>query len=110
MKSLLLPASFFLFPTEEPREGQSNSLTETMSFGIIPIATSQGYNRSTISCDELICDDLTAEAYSDKVMYVLTNQGIEYYSHMMYNHVVECFTYDEVKEMVNKEYSKIFKV
>lgn len=110
MKSLLLPASFFLFPTEEPREGQSNSLTETMSFGVIPIATSQGYNRSTISCDKLICDDLTAQAYSDKVMHVLTNEGIEYYSHMMYNHVVECFTYDKVKEMVNKEYSKIFKV
>lgn len=38
---LLQVATFFLFPSEEPREGQSNSLTEAMSFGIIPIASSQ---------------------------------------------------------------------
>lgn len=109
MKSLLLPASFFLFPSEEPREGQSNSLTETMSFGIIPIATSQGYNRSTINCDELICDEITAEAYSNRIISVLSGHGIGFYSLKMYNRVKDCFTYGNVKEMVDKEYSRIFK-
>lgn len=109
MKNFLLPASFFLFPSEEPREGQSNSLTETMSFGIIPIATSQGYNRSTIDCDELICDEITAEAYSKKIISVISNRGIEYYSRRMYERVKGNFTYNKVKVMVNKEYSLIFK-
>ena len=108
MKNLLLPASFFLFPSEEPREGQSNSLTETMSFGIIPIATSQGYNCSTINCDDLICDDISAEAYSNKVISVITGHRIEYYSNLMFNNVKERFTYDKVKNLVNKEYSRIF--
>lgn len=109
MKSLLLPASFFLFPSEEPREGQSNSLTETMSFGIIPIATSQGYNRSTINCDELICDEVTAEAYSNRIISVLSGHGIGFYSQKMYNRVKDSFTYGNVKKMVDKEYSRIFK-
>lgn len=108
MKDILLPASFFLFPSEEPREGQSNSLTETMSFGIIPIATSQGYNRSTIDCEDLICDEITAEAYSNKVLSVMSNRGIDFYSRRMYEHVKECFTYNKVKEMVNQEYSLVF--
>lgn len=108
MIPFLEKAHFFLFPTEEKREGQSNSLTELMSFGVIPIATSQGYNRTIISCDKLIVDDITAESYGKKIIELSDNGQIEELSNFMYNRIKDNFTYSAVENLVKNEYSKIF--
>lgn len=104
----LQKAHFFLFPTEEKREGQSNSLTETMSFGIIPIASSQGYNKSTIANDLLIEDTLTAKAYSDKIISIWNKGDVTNLSQEMYNRINTHFTYQQVKENVSHIYAAIF--
>lgn len=104
----LQKAHFFLFPTEEEREGQSNSLTETMSFGIIPIASSQGYNKSTIANDLLIEDTLTAKAYSDKIISIWDKGDVTNLSQEMYNRINTHFTYQQVKENVSHIYAAIF--
>ena len=104
----LQKAHFFLFPTEEKREGQSNSLTETMSFGIIPIASSQGYNKSTIANDLLIEDTLTAKAYSDKIISIWDKGDVTNLSQEMYNRINTHFTYQQVKENISHIYAAIF--
>ena len=101
-------AHFFLFPTEEKREGQSNSLTETMSFGIIPIASSQGYNKSTIANTILIEDTLTSKAYSDKIISIWDKGDVANLSQEMYNRINTHFTYQQVKENVSHIYATIF--
>lgn len=104
MKPFLEKAHFFLFPTEEKREGQSNSLTETMSFGIVPIASSQGYNRSTISNDYLIEDNLSAEAYASKIIEIHQDGMFPKLSKEMYNRIGNNYTFDKVKHSVNNIY------
>lgn len=108
MVPYLKEAHFFLFPTEEKREGQSNSLTETMSFGIVPIASSQGYNRSTISNDSLIEDTLTSHAYADKVSSIWDNGVVDSFSKEMYDRIKTNFTYKQVKANVAHVYETIF--
>lgn len=108
MKPFLEKAHFFLFPTEEKREGQSNSLTETMSYGIVPIASSQGYNRSTISNDYLIEDNLTAESYASKIIEIQQSGTFSKLSNGMYNRISNNYTYDRVKQSVKNVYDLIF--
>ena len=56
---------FFLFPTHEYGEGHSNSLTEAMSYGVVPVASDWGYNKSVVGDDNLIVDGYDARMYSD---------------------------------------------
>lgn len=105
----LLPSMhFFLFPTTEKREGQSNSLTETMSYGIIPISSSQGYSRRIINNDFLIEDTLTAEAYAKKIINIIESNQINCLSSSMYNRIKDNYLYDIIKLKVEKEYKKLF--
>lgn len=69
----LADSHFYIFPSTQPLEGQSNSVTEAMSFGIIPIASPQGFNRSTIGNDYLIVGDLTAVNYANKIIEIMEN-------------------------------------
>lgn len=108
MKPYFEKAHFFLFPTEEKREGQSNSLTETMSFGIVPIASSQGYNRSTISNDYLIEDKLNAKAYASKIIEIHQSGTFSKLSNEMYNRIRNNYTYDRVKLSVKNVYDIIY--
>ena len=57
LPALLADKHFYIFPSTQPREGQSNSVTECMAYGIVPIASPQGFNRSTIGVDKLIVED-----------------------------------------------------
>lgn len=109
MVEYLKSAVFFLFPTQEKREGQSNSLTELMSFGIIPIASSQGYNRTIIDCDDLIENNLTAESYGNKIIDVLNTKRIDSLSKEMYLRIKSHFTYSAVRDKVKFEYNEIFR-
>ena len=104
----LLSAIFFLFPTKEKREGQSNSLTETMSYGIIPIASSQGYNRTIINNSELIEDTFTVSSYVTKIINIWTTNRVTLLSTEMYNHILRNFTYDKVKESVRCIYNQFY--
>lgn len=112
-KSEMIPvlknAHFFLFPSEEPREGQSNSLTETMSFGIVPIASSQGYTRTIVDNDYLIEDSLNSQAYFEKIVSIINNNKISEYSNNMYTRVLNNFTYSSILSNVSEEYKMIFR-
>lgn len=109
MTPFLLSATFFLFPTKEKREGQSNSLTETMSYGIIPIASSQGYNRTIINNSELIDDTFKASSYVTKIINIWSTNRVTSLSTEMYNNILRNFTYDKVKESVRNIYNQFYK-
>ena len=44
----LQKAHFFVFPSQEKMEGHSNSLTEAMTFGVVPIVSAAGFNASIV--------------------------------------------------------------
>ena len=107
MVPFLENATFFLFPTKEKREGQSNALTELMSFGIIPIASSQGYTRTIVDCDNLIEDELTPDAYSAKLLAIVASGQIGDLSSQMYNRIKKHYTYSNIQRCLKNEYERI---
>ena len=71
LQKILSDKHFFIFPSAQPFEGQSNALTESMSFGIVPIASPQGFNKSTIGNDALIVESYSADGYAAKIIEII---------------------------------------
>lgn len=107
LPSLLQDKHFYIFPSTQPREGQSNSVTECMSFGIIPIASPQGFNRSTIGDNELVVDELFAKAYADRICKIVREDKTSYYSDYVFKHFNHNFTEDRVFSKTLAVYKKI---
>ena len=108
LKDVLKDKHFYIFPSTQPREGQSNSITECMSFGIIPIASPQGFNRSTIGDDNLIVDSLDANLYAKKILGIIKNGSFESLSLQVYNRFRENYTESIVSSKTIVQYKKIF--
>jgi len=104
---LLADKHFYLFPSRQLREGQSNALTEAMSFGIVPIASPQGFNRSTVGDDALIVETLSAEAYAEAVARILREGAFERYSEQVYARFCDLFTEEAVFARMRKVYDEI---
>lgn len=107
LQKFLKDKHFFIFPSMQPREGQSNAVTEAMSFGIIPIASPQGFSRSTIGDNNLIVEDLTAEAYASRISRIIDNGDMERYSQFVRNRFDDNYTEKAVFERTKIEYIKI---
>lgn len=70
---ILARSHFFVFPSAEPREGQSNALTEAMGMGGVPIVSGAGFNREIVGDASLVVAvDGQASAYSDIMHRILT--------------------------------------
>lgn len=110
LQQLLVDKHFYVFPSVQPREGQSNAVTEAMSLGIIPIASPQGFSRSTIGDDRLIVQELKAEAYAERISSIIRNNELKKYSQFVRTRFLENFTEKAVFERAQKEYSQIFSV
>ena len=85
----LTNSHFFIFPTSNFREGQSNSLTEAMMFGIIPIASKQGFNESTIDNNLLMLEDINCEVIVEKILNILS-LGQDELSSLSFDLQVKC--------------------
>lgn len=95
---------FFPFPTNEPREGHSNSLTEAMGCGIVPIVSDIGFNRQVVGDDQLVISQMNALPYADAIYEIWTNGEWESYSSKMYSRVAEHFTESCIRETLLSAY------
>ena len=107
LTNLLTDKHFYIFPSTQPREGQSNSVTECMAYGIIPIASPQGFNRSTIGDNKLIIDELKAEAYAQKIIEIIKTDNCKKYSEQVFKQFKNNFTQEVVFKRTLHVYEKI---
>ena len=110
LKTVFADKHFYVFPSQQEREGQSNAVTEAMSYGIIPVASPQGFSRSTIGDNYLIVDELTAEAYAGRMAEIIRENKIDYYSQFVRNRFLENYTEEAVFERMKSEYEKVFQI
>lgn len=108
LKNLLQDKHFYLFPSQVVLEGQSNSVTEAMSYGIVPIASPQGFNRSTIGNDNLIVEKYAAEEYAKRINEIIDNNELDYYSEFVYRRFLDNYTESVVFEKTRIVYDEIY--
>ena len=79
-----------------------------MAWGLIPVATSQGFNRSVINDDKLIVNELSVKRFAEIITDIVKNKKIEDYSMRMYKRVMDNYTDQIVCEQLLKEYEILF--
>ncbi|WP_299797932.1 glycosyltransferase [uncultured Maribacter sp.] len=97
---------FFLFPTQEPREGHSNSLTEAMALGIVPICSDYGFNREIVNSNRLINVEFDEKIYSDLIISIWQQNLWSIFSKEMQDIVATKFTSSIVQSKLLSVYEK----
>lgn len=108
LKQYLKDKHFYLFPTKEPHEGHSNALTEAMAWGVIPIATAQGFNKSVINNNQLIVKDIRPTTFSLIIDQLISNNQIQTLSKEIYMRVQSNFTERVIYKSLKTKYDTLF--
>lgn len=108
LASLLEDKNFYIFPSTEPREGHSNALTEAMAYGIVPIASGQGFNNSVIGNEELIISEITPEKISQIIIEIIKNGSFSKLSREMFERVQNLYSYDKNSKKFLDKYYQLF--
>lgn len=108
LKKYLKDKHFYIFPTSEPHEGHSNAMTEAMAWGLIPIATSQGFNRSVVANADLIVSELSPEAFADSISKIIDANLVDRYSIEAYQRVMDNYCSEKVFLNLKAKYEELF--
>lgn len=81
---------FFIFPTRHEGEGQSNSLIEAMSNGLIPVVSDQGFNAEVVADNgRVLPQGSTGEDYA-KAIRELSEGDLHAKADRCQQHIKEC--------------------
>jgi len=67
---------FFIFPSTHAGEGQSNSLTESMACGLVPIVSDNGFNKSIIANCGIVISKKASEFQYAKAIEHIINENL----------------------------------
>lgn len=102
ISKLLSSAHYFVFPSKEKKEGHSNSLTEAMAYGVVPIVSKAGFNESICGNTRLVVSDFTAQGFADKIIEIEKAGEWSCFSHDVYERVVNNYTEVQALENIKK--------
>jgi len=83
---------YFVFPSQEKQEGHSNSLTEAMGCGVVPIVSNAGFNESICGIPELVIKTIDARIFANKIIDIEKNNLWKNYSEQVYQRIKENYT------------------
>lgn len=106
LMSTLQDKHFFLFPSKEKREGHSNSLTEAMSAGVVPLVSKAGFNSSIVQNSFLVVDLFDANLYAAKVISIWNAKTWSIFSSESYSIVEKNFTSKAVRSVLQLTHSR----
>lgn len=100
-------AHFFLFPSQEIKEGHSNSLTEAMAFGVVPLVSTAGFSPSIVNDKSLVIPEIDPQKYADKICEIKQNGLWEQYSKTVFDRVRAYYTETCVREKIVKAFRSL---
>lgn len=99
---VLSQSHYFIFPSNEPKEGHSNALTEAMSMGVVPIVSNAGFNASICGVKELVVKDINPRAFAEKIMEIEESGRWKELSLRVYNRFNENYTEEKALEKIRE--------
>lgn len=100
---------YFIFPSNEAQEGHSNSLTEAMGLGVVPIASKKGFNESICGDSSLIINSFDIKQYAQRILDIEQSGEWCKYSKFVQERVKDNFTQTIVSEQLITVVSKALK-
>lgn len=107
LKKMLIEQHFLLFPSNEPREGHSNALNEAMSFGLVPIVSSNNFLPSIVGDSLFVVDEFSADKYCAKIDNFISSGQYELLSEKMYKRVQDNFVQHVVEQRLKEVICKL---
>lgn len=95
---ILRKSHYYIFPSAEANEGHSNSLTEAMGCGVVPIVSTAGFNLSICENPNLVAKDLNPETYAQIINKIEAGKLWSKYSKSCYDRVLNNYTQSIVKK------------
>ena len=83
---------YFVFPSTEEQEGHSNSLTEAMGCGVVPIVSNAGFNSSICGCEDLVVSGINPQDYAYRILQIEKDGRWGFYSNYVYQRVLNNYT------------------
>ncbi|HZH74326.1 MAG TPA: glycosyltransferase family 4 protein [Mariniphaga sp.] len=105
LKQKLNKKHFFLFPSNEKREGHSNALTEAMSLGVVPVCSNAGFNAEIVGDNNLIVSEFTPLSYASVVNNIWKAGQWKQYSSSVANRIKKNYTEQIVEDILVKAYN-----
>lgn len=102
LKKIMDSQHFFIFPSNEPREGHSNALNEAMSYGIVPIVSDNNFLPSIVENMQLVVREMTLEKYSKVIYDIIESGSYDDISQEMYDRIQNNFTQTVVGKKLNE--------
>lgn len=107
IKDMLQKNHFFLFPSADPCEGQSNSLNEAMTNGVVPIVSDFHFNRTIVADDRLVVNGYNPNDYADKVIRILESGSMATLSCEVWSRIGTTFSFNCVNQRICREITSI---
>ena len=108
IRNILFDKHFLIYPSTLAREGQSNSITESMSCGVVPVSSPQGFSRTVIGNDRLIVNELSAQAYADRVLEILSDGSFSELSQFVYERIKSNYTQAVIEPKLREQYERLW--
>lgn len=99
---VLSQSHYFIFPSNEPKEGHSNALTEAMAMGVVPIVSNAGFNASICGIPELVVKDITPRAFAEKIIRIEESGRWKELSQSVYNRFRDNYTEEKALEKIRE--------
>lgn len=106
---VLRKSHYYIFPSAEANEGHSNSLTEAMGCGVVPIVSTAGFNASICGNANLVAKDLIPETYAEIIKKIEIEDRWKEYSVFCYNRVLDNYTQAIIKKKLISYVLPLFK-
>ena len=105
LQKVLRNKHFFLFPSKEKREGHSNSLTEAMALGIVPICSNVGFNKEIVGNENLVVNDYDVKTYANKIKDLWESGKWNAFSNDVSSRINENYTEKKAEKIIIDSYS-----
>lgn len=99
---------YFVFPSTEKQEGHSNSLTEAMGCGVVPIVSTAGFNASICGNMDLVVDSIDPSAYAQRIIEIERSGRWPEYSEFAYNRIMNNYTQSIVSKNLIRYVEPLF--
>lgn len=105
LKEVLINKHFFIFPSKEKREGQSNALTEAMACGLVPICSNAGFNSEIVGDEALIISKYNPMAYAKKIIEIWESNQWDKFSEYVNDRVKKYYSQSVAEKVLRQVYN-----
>ena len=96
-----------MFPSADPCEGQSNSLNEAMTWGVVPVVSNFHFNKTIVADDRLVVNGYAAQDYANRISSLIDSKLLNDISVEMWERIKNVYSFKCVNKRISEEIKNV---